>query len=78
MPIGVIMFLAWMALEIVYVAGMIVWGYETGQWKDIEEPKYRMLIDLEPQPWPGRKPSTQAVARPVPPPENPEPTETPK
>ncbi len=49
------MFLAWMALEVVYVAGMIAWGFETGQFKDIEEPKYRMLLDVEPEPWPGRK-----------------------
>ncbi len=62
MAIGVIMFLAWMALEVVYVAGMIAWGFETGQFKDIEEPKYRMLLDVEPQPWPGRKPAL-AVAR---------------
>jgi len=82
---GIIMFLAWMALEVVYVAGMIAWGYETGQFKDIEEPKYRMLVDLEPQPWPGRK-TAPAAARPAPREVNPEPpalaksnpTETPK
>lgn len=55
MPIGIILFIAWMALEVVVVAGWIVWGFETGQWKNIEEPKYRMLLDIEPQPWPGRE-----------------------
>ncbi len=61
MPIGILLFLAWMALEAVVVLAMIVWGFENGQWKDIEEPKYRMLVDREPQPWPGReKPSSKA------------------
>lgn len=55
MPIGIILFLVWMALEVVVVAASIAWGFENGQWKDIEEPKYRMLIDREPEPWPGRK-----------------------
>ncbi len=61
MPIGVLLFLAWMALEAVVVLAMIVWGFENKQWKDMEEPKYRMLIDHEPQPWPGRgKPYSKA------------------
>lgn len=58
MVTDVILFFAWTALEVVVVIAMIRWGFETGQWKDIEEPKYRMLIDREPEPWPGReKPS---------------------
>ena len=64
----VVLFLAWTALEIVVVIASIRWGYETGQWKnlkDIEEPKYRMLIDREPEPWPGRekppKPDSRAA-----------------
>ncbi len=60
----IVLFFAWTALEIVVVTAMIRWGFETGQWKDIEEPKYRMLMDHELQPWPGRdkpsKPSTGA------------------
>ncbi len=55
MSLGVILFLVWTALEIVVVIAMIRWGFENGQWKDIEEPKYRMLIDHELQPWPGRE-----------------------
>jgi nitrogen fixation-related uncharacterized protein len=62
--IGFILWLVWMVLEVVVVVAMIRWGFETGQWKDIEEPKYRMLIDREPEPWPGRKksPSTDKPA----------------
>ncbi len=62
----VVLFIAWTALEVVVVVAMIRWGFETGQWKDIEEPKYRMLIDREPEPWPGRenpsKPGTEPSA----------------
>jgi hypothetical protein len=64
---GLILFFAWTALEILFVVAIIAWGFETGQWKDIEEPKYRMLVDLELQPWPGRdkpkgeKPAAQVV-----------------
>lgn len=60
---GVILFLGWTALEVLFVVATIRWGFETGQWKDIEEPKYRALIDHELQPWPGRdKPRNKAPA----------------
>lgn len=55
MPLGFILFLVWMAFEIIVVAASIAWGYEHDQWKDIEEPKYRMLEDHELQDWPGRQ-----------------------
>ncbi len=54
MGLGVLLFFVWTALEVLFVIASIRWGYETGQWKDIEEPKFRMLVDREPQPWPGR------------------------
>lgn len=62
----IILFLAWTALEIVVVVAMIRWGFENGQWKDIEEPKYRMLIDREPEPWPGREKPPTSAAGPAP------------
>ncbi len=61
MPVGIVLFLVWMALEVVVVAASIAWGFENGQWKDIEEPKYRMLIDHELEPWPGREKPSQRV-----------------
>ncbi len=64
MAIGIIVLVAWMALEVVVVAASIAWGFENGQWKNIEEPKYRMLIDHELQPWPGRdKKARDGVAK---------------
>ncbi len=67
--LGQVLFFAWTALEVLFIVACIRWGFETGQWKDIEEPKYRMLIDHELQPWPGRNkpksetPAGQAVKR---------------
>ncbi len=61
MMLGLILWFAWMALEILFIVAIIRWGFENGQWKDIEEPKYRMLIDHELQPWPGRDKSKKAV-----------------
>lgn len=63
MPVGVILFIAWMALEVVVVVASIVWGFENRQWKDIEDAKYRMLIDRELEPWPGREKPAPGTAR---------------
>jgi hypothetical protein len=56
MLIGMILFIAWIALEAVVVVGSIIWSVENGDWKNIEAAKYDMLKDIEPQDWPGRKP----------------------
>ena len=61
MVIGLILFIAWMALEFVVVLGSIVWSVEQGQWKDIEKAKYTMLEDCEPAPWPGREKKTHEL-----------------
>lgn len=55
MALGIILMIAWMVLQVVVVLAAIGWGYQTGQWKDIEEPKHRMLLDLPMEPWPGSK-----------------------
>jgi nitrogen fixation-related uncharacterized protein len=33
---------------------MLIWGWQHGQFKDIEEAKYRMLEDREPEAWSDR------------------------
>jgi nitrogen fixation-related uncharacterized protein len=33
---------------------LLIWGWKTGQFKNIEEAKYRMLQDREPEPWPEK------------------------
>jgi cbb3-type cytochrome oxidase maturation protein len=55
MPLGLWMLVAWMILMACIGIGFLVWGWQSGQFHDIEEPKYRMLDEKEPEPWPGRK-----------------------
>ena len=55
MPIGMIMFIAWLVFMALTVVAFVVWAWKENQLKDIEEPKYRMLEDHELQPWPGRE-----------------------
>ena len=55
MPLGLIFFIGWMAFVVLTGIIFLVYGFMTGQFKDIEEAKYRMLEDREPEDWPGRK-----------------------
>jgi hypothetical protein len=54
MAIGVLLFITWLVFMAITVIAFIVWFFREGQNIDIEEPKYRMLEDHEPEPWPGR------------------------
>ncbi len=69
MLLGVLLWVVWMAFEVVVVVAMIRWGYESGQWKnwrDMEEPKYRMMVDRPLQGWPEREkrsPSSDASGK---------------
>ncbi len=54
MPLGLIMFLAWLFFMVLCTGALIAWGYREGQFDNIEEPKFTMLLDREPQPWPAR------------------------
>ena len=55
MPFGLWVVVGWMILVALTGLISIIWGWRHGQFKDIEEAKYRMLEDREPEPWPGRK-----------------------
>lgn len=55
MPLGMWVVVGWMALVALTGFILLAWGWKTGQFKDIEEAKYRMLEEKEPEPWPGRK-----------------------
>jgi nitrogen fixation-related uncharacterized protein len=46
---------AWMIFVPLVAIGLILNGWKTGQFKDVEEAKYKMLEDRDPEPWPGRK-----------------------
>ncbi|HEY5113510.1 MAG TPA: cbb3-type cytochrome oxidase assembly protein [Coriobacteriia bacterium] len=54
MPLGLWVVVGWMALVFLSGLALIAWGLKTHQFDDIEEAKYRMLEDREPQDWPGR------------------------
>lgn len=55
MPLGLWVVVGWMAFVSFTGVLLMLWGFKTHQFKDIEEPKYRMLEDREPEPWPGRE-----------------------
>ena len=54
MPISFWGYIGWMALVALIGISLAIWGIKRGQFKDIEEPKYKMLEDKEPEDWPGR------------------------
>lgn len=54
MAIGLWTIVVWMAFVTLTAIAMTVWAWRAGQFKDVEEAKYRMLDDREPEPWPGR------------------------
>jgi cbb3-type cytochrome oxidase maturation protein len=55
MSAGTRLFLFWIGSAAVIGIGLLIWAWRSGQFKDIEEAKYRMLDDREPAPWPKRE-----------------------
>jgi cbb3-type cytochrome oxidase maturation protein len=55
MPLGMWVVVGWMAFVALTGVAFLVWGLMRGQFRDIEEAKYRMLEEREPEPWPERK-----------------------
>lgn len=55
MPLGLWVVFGWMVLVALSGLVLLVWGIRNGQFRDIEEAKYRMLEEREPAPWPGRE-----------------------
>ena len=51
MPLGLWVVVGWMALVSLTAVLFFIWAWQTGQFKDIEEAKYKMLEDKEPEPW---------------------------
>jgi nitrogen fixation-related uncharacterized protein len=52
---GARLLIFWIGAAVVIAVVLFVWGWRNGQFKNIEEAKYRMLDDREPEPWPGRE-----------------------
>jgi nitrogen fixation-related uncharacterized protein len=55
MPIGMWVVVGWMAFVAITVIAFIIFAWKSGQFKDVEEAKYRMLEDKQPEPWPHQK-----------------------
>lgn len=55
MSLGVWVVVGWMAFVALTGVAMLLWGWRRKQFRNIEEAKYTMLEDREPQGWPGRK-----------------------
>jgi cbb3-type cytochrome oxidase maturation protein len=55
MPLGMWVVVGWMAFVALTGVVFLAWGWKRGQFKDIEEAKYKMLEDKDPEPWPVRK-----------------------
>jgi nitrogen fixation-related uncharacterized protein len=55
MPLGMWVVVGWMAFVALTGVAFLVWGWRRGQFRNIEEAKYRMLEEREPEPWPERK-----------------------
>lgn len=51
MQLGLWFFVGWMAFVVLTGIIFLIYGIVTGQFKDIEEAKYKMLEEREPQPW---------------------------
>jgi cbb3-type cytochrome oxidase maturation protein len=51
MPIGMWVVVGWMAFVILTGVILLLWGFKHHQFDDIEEAKYHMLEDWEPQAW---------------------------
>ncbi len=55
MPLGLWLVIGMMLVIALSGIVFLIWGWESGQFRDIEEAKYRMLEDKDPEPWPDRK-----------------------
>lgn len=51
MQLGLWFFVGWMAFVVLTGIIFLIYGIATGQFKDVEEAKYRMLEEREPQSW---------------------------
>ncbi len=54
MPLGVWFLVGWMGFVLLTGIIFLIYGFATGQFKDVEEAKYQMLEDRDPEDWPGR------------------------
>ena len=64
MALGVWVFFGWMLFVAASGVVFLVWAWKNGQFKNVEEAKYRMLEDREPAPWPAKPAKKKGEDRP--------------
>ena len=55
MSLGIIILVGGMIVVAVTGIAFLILGFSTGQFKNVEEAKHKMLEENEPQPWPHQK-----------------------
>ena len=55
MSLGTVILIGGMAVIALSAIAFLIWGLATQQFKNVEEVKYKMLEDREPEPWPHQK-----------------------
>ncbi len=63
MYLGVWLIASWMAFMVVVGVAFFVWGWRSGQFRDVEASKRTMLEDREPEPWPRRAAGRRSAGR---------------
>ena len=59
MALGLWVFFGWMLFVVATGLVLLIWAWRSGQFKNVEEAKYRMLEDREPEPWPEKSEKKQ-------------------
>jgi cbb3-type cytochrome oxidase maturation protein len=62
MAVGILFFVVWSLFMLLVVLVLYVWGKRSGQFKDIESPKYQIFEEKELEEWPNRKKKAQGNA----------------
>lgn len=55
MPLGLWIVVGWMAFVMLTALILLFIAWQSGQFKDIEEAKFKMLEEREPEPWPEKR-----------------------
>jgi nitrogen fixation-related uncharacterized protein len=55
MSLGTVVLIGGMAIVAISAVAFLIWGLSTGQFKNVEEAKFKMLEDREPEPWPHQE-----------------------
>jgi cbb3-type cytochrome oxidase maturation protein len=54
MALGLWVYVAWAVFVGIVGVALLIWAWRSGQFKNVEEAKYSMLEDREPEPWPDK------------------------